>query len=222
MNSEQSSARHVRTSRLFDRSRAQFEQESYAPYLAMRLFERVEREHPAYPGLDKAIYSRGLAWKQLMDFWPFDAYGAAPPGVTKEQRIDGAVRSLVTTFEHLAATYPDSTLTDDALAAIAYWRRERPKAFGRRSARGAKGPSRRYPDSTAPCPTESPCPLASFPSCSCCSPWPLAPCPRPTPPPSTPRSARRAPSTSAPARPCARRPTRWAGRCASCRRARAS
>lgn len=114
-----------------DRAREQFARESYAPYLAIRLFERLEREHPDYPGMDKVIYSRGMAWKKLIDFQPFDSAGSSYPWASAKDNMDGAVRSLVAAFEHLAASHPDSTLTDDALAAVAYWRRERPGAFGR-------------------------------------------------------------------------------------------
>jgi len=102
---------------------------SYSLLRAIRLFERIERDHPDYAGLDRVIFSEGLAWKELLD-WKCDAVEGGY-GCVKEDPYPRRtkIRLATTTLERCAATFPQSPLADDALRAAAYWRRTEPNAF---------------------------------------------------------------------------------------------
>jgi hypothetical protein len=108
-------------------SAGDFVRTSYSLLCAIRLFERIECEHPGYAGLDKVLFSQGLAWKRLLS-WMCDAveggYGSEDPGPRRTK-----IRLATAAFERCAARFPRSPLADDALRAAAYWRRTDPEAF---------------------------------------------------------------------------------------------
>jgi hypothetical protein len=105
-----------------------FEETSFSYLRAMRLFEQIEREHPGYAAMDKVLFSEGMTWRLLADYRPY--YSWSPVLKTRwEGRQDPALQSLVLAFERCAQLFPDSPLSDDALAAAAYWRRTHKSVF---------------------------------------------------------------------------------------------
>lgn len=103
------------------RKRERFETSSLAYVRAMRLFEQIEREHPTYPGMDKVLFSQGMLWRRLIDYRPsgHHVYWWKYPSDDNRRTMN----ALIDTFERLAKHHPDSPLTDDGLAAAAWWRR---------------------------------------------------------------------------------------------------
>jgi hypothetical protein len=104
-----------------------FVRTSYPLLRAIALFDRIEREHPRYPALDKVLYSKGLAWAKLGDYQCDAVEGAY--GTEDKRPWATKIRNAVESFERCAALCPRSTLADDALRAAAYWREERSRAF---------------------------------------------------------------------------------------------
>jgi hypothetical protein len=100
---------------------------SYSLLRAIRLFERIEREHPGYAGLDRVLFSKGLAWKKLLR-WLCDGVEGGYVGEDPEPRRT-KIRLATEAFERCAALFPGSPLADDALRAASYWRKTWPKAF---------------------------------------------------------------------------------------------
>lgn len=104
-----------------------FVRTSYSLLHAIRLLERIEREHPRYAAMDKVLFSQGLAWKNLLR-WSCDAaeggYGGADP---EPQRTK--IRLATAALERCSALFPRSPLADDAERAASFWRRTRPEAF---------------------------------------------------------------------------------------------
>lgn len=76
---------------------------------AMSLLAGFGVRYPSYPGLDEALFTRGLACERfLRGAWCMDR--------------DATIRDLVQNFEDLIETCPESYLRDDASRAVAYWR----------------------------------------------------------------------------------------------------
>ena len=98
-----------------------FVETSFGPLRAIEIWERIEQTAPGYPGLDKAIYSQGLAYRQLLDHEYAPVYSLLDHAAV--------VRGLVDSFERLAARCPDSTLTPSGAAAARYWRKRAPELF---------------------------------------------------------------------------------------------
>ena len=111
------------------RAHQHFEGQTYSLHRALRLFARIEREHPNYPAMDRVLFSKAMAWKRLADYKPHYDWFAVPKSMDPDDRRDGAVRRLVETFKTLIARFPQSSLADDARRAIGYWRATRARAF---------------------------------------------------------------------------------------------
>jgi tetratricopeptide (TPR) repeat protein len=110
-----------------DRRLEQFGSESFAWERAADLFQRLEREHPRYPAMDKVLFSEGMCWKRLVDYRPrgwrrYEHDGSAC--IANE-----AIRRAVECFERLVREFPQSPLADDAARAAAWWRRARAEAW---------------------------------------------------------------------------------------------
>lgn len=101
-----------------------FDAESHALLRALALFARLEAEHPGWPGLDRVLFSEGLAWRRLVDDRPW-----AVTDVRDGTRQRDAIRAAARCFEACAARFPTSPLADDARRAAAYWRGVHPQAF---------------------------------------------------------------------------------------------
>jgi len=106
-----------------------FEATSLAYVRSLALFERIEREHPTWAGMDKVLFSEGLLWRRLVDYKPSSQHVSWWRGAGPDEM--NAIRRTVASFERLVARFPASPLADDAEAAAAWWRRARPTAFGR-------------------------------------------------------------------------------------------
>ncbi|MBZ0137087.1 MAG: hypothetical protein K8I27_12010 [Planctomycetes bacterium] len=85
---------------------------------AADLFEKLAADWPNWQARDKAIYSAALAWIKLVDYRP------VPAGAV-------GIRNGVSLFEQLVSEHPDSTLSDDAYRAAAYWRRVHSHAWNK-------------------------------------------------------------------------------------------
>jgi hypothetical protein len=97
-----------------------FVRTSYPLLRAIGVFERIEREHPTYTGMDKVLYSEGVAWGKFLDY----------PCKAEEGRTwDAKIRNAVGAFERCATYFPSSALADDARRAALYWRSEWPGVF---------------------------------------------------------------------------------------------
>ena len=105
-----------------------FEKASLSYLRAVALFRQIEREHPRYAGLDKVVFSQGLAWRRLTDYRPYYAWS---PALTSrwEGRRAPAIREVVAAFERCARDFPNSPLADDAASAAAWWRKARSRVF---------------------------------------------------------------------------------------------
>ena len=87
---------------------------------AVELFRRIEREFPDYGGMDKVLYSQGLALKKVQDTRELD-------GVTDWNYETAAFRiaeanELVAAFERCATRFPNSDLAPSAAGAARWWR----------------------------------------------------------------------------------------------------
>lgn len=101
-----------------------FDAESHALLRALTLFARLEAEHPGWAGLDRVLFSEGLAWRRLVDDRPWE--------VTDERggaRKRDAIRAAARCFEACAARFPKSPLADDARRAATWWRTAHREAF---------------------------------------------------------------------------------------------
>ncbi|MHC4955795.1 MAG: hypothetical protein ACYTGZ_18230 [Planctomycetota bacterium] len=86
---------------------------SVAYLRSLERFRAIERDDPAYTGMDKVLYSQGVLWRRLLDYRPLSLTG---PG--ERERM----RQLALAFEKLAATEPSSELAGPATHAARYWR----------------------------------------------------------------------------------------------------
>jgi hypothetical protein len=94
---------------------------------AIRIFEEIEREDPSYGGIDKVIYSKGVAWARLEQYgFTSEDSGDGPP---ERHPYRTKVRNAVQDLERCAAAFPRSPLADDAVRLATYWRNARPDAF---------------------------------------------------------------------------------------------
>lgn len=107
-----------------DARRARFDAESHALLRALALFGRLEAEHPGWAGLDRVLFSEGLAWRRLVDDRPWLATAGAG-----EERQRDAIRAAARCFEACAVRFPRSPLADDAARAAAWWRSAHRDAF---------------------------------------------------------------------------------------------
>lgn len=131
---------------IFDFRRAIRDEDALGPFVrtsypllrAIRVFERIEREHPTYAGIDRVLFSRGLAWAKLLSYkcepQELDERGPGGPKPTawSEWRAwrDGMkIREAVAALERCVALCPRSPLADDAWRAVLYWRGARPEVF---------------------------------------------------------------------------------------------
>lgn len=96
-----------------DSAGRRFASASFAWLRAIALFERIEREHPDYPEMDKVLFSEAMCWKRLVDYRP--AFGTR----------DGSEQRCVALFDRVVSEHPRSSLADDAARAAAWWRRRR-------------------------------------------------------------------------------------------------
>jgi hypothetical protein len=96
-----------------------FDANSRSHLLAAAFFTQVADEHPDWEGHDRALFSAGLSWRQLLrrECW--------------DERRDrrAAVRELAACFERLCAEHPQSRFSDDAQRALTFWRTSYAWAF---------------------------------------------------------------------------------------------
>jgi hypothetical protein len=111
-----------------DRRMARYETASLSLVRALPLFREVERDYPAYPALDRAVFSQGLAWVRLASYRPFLGLQGWRSWENRRLRC---LREGVVAFDRCAAHFPASSLADDASRAAAYWRGAVPHAFAR-------------------------------------------------------------------------------------------
>ncbi len=104
-----------------------FVRTSYPMLRAIGVFERIEREHPTYAGIDKVLYSEGVAWGRLIDY-PCDAEQGGY-GPREDRPWHTKIRNAARAFERCATLFPKGPLADDARRAANYWREEEPGAF---------------------------------------------------------------------------------------------
>ena len=98
------------------RVRRRFMEDSYSMSRALELFRRIEWEAPAYPRMDKVLFSQGMAHKKLLDY--------APMRWIRDDEKDVLVRAVIDSFERCARRYPSSPLARSAKLAAAWWRRQ--------------------------------------------------------------------------------------------------
>jgi len=105
-----------------------FVRTSYPLLRAIRVFERIEAEHPRYAAMDKVLYSEGLAWVKLTRYGCDASEGGYGP--EEEWPFDRRkIRNAVDSLERCATLCPWSPLADDAQRAVLYWKKVRPDAF---------------------------------------------------------------------------------------------
>lgn len=113
-------------------AQTRYETRSLSLLRALALFDRIERDFPSYPAMDRVVFSEAMAYRKLAEFRPFRAPPQTPEGWSKwseKDRFHEVLRIAVATFERCARDFPESPLADDATRAAAYWRRVRPDAW---------------------------------------------------------------------------------------------
>ncbi len=115
-------------SRVVTKARAQlvrhrFRDTSFGPLRAIALWRHLEQRATGYPGLDKALYSQGLAWRKMLDHEDAPVYH-----LPSHKEV---VTGLVDAFDRCAQRFPQSPLARPASDASRYWRQRAPELFVR-------------------------------------------------------------------------------------------